>query len=110
MSNFFHSEIVQQTLSELDDLQKKLLIKIFDVPYSSIEEKREYVQTMRDFLEKQKVLLFRMSLSDDPEAQETKERILESAKIFGLKENQGLNDFFEMLENPIRELEKNLDI
>ncbi len=110
MSEFFDSELVQQTMIELEELQKELLLKIFDIPYCSREEKREYIKLMREFLEKQKLLMFRMSLSNDPEAQETKERILESAKVFGLKDNQGMNDFFEMLERPIDEIEKSFGI
>lgn len=110
MSEFFDSEIVQQTMEELEELQKKLLVKIFDIPYCSKDEKMEYIQTMREFLEKQKVLLFRMSLSDDPEAIETKQKILESAKVFGLKDDQNMNEFFNMLEKPINEIEKSFGL
>jgi uncharacterized protein (DUF1778 family) len=110
VSEFFNSEIVRQTMMELEEMQKELLLHIFDVPYYNIDKKKEYIKLMRNFLEKQKVLLFRMSLSDDPEAQTTKEKILESARLFGLKEDQGLNDFFQMLENPIKELEKSLNM
>lgn len=106
MSEFFDSEMVKQTMEELEQLQKILLTKIFDIPYCSNSEKMEYIKTMREFLEKQKLLLFRMSLSDDPEAIETKQKILESAQMFGLKKFQNMNDFFEILEKPINELEK----
>ena len=97
-------------MGELDDMQKELFLHIFNVPYYSNEEKKAYLQLMRNFLEKQKVLLFRMSLSDDPEAQLTKARVLESAKLFGLKDNQGMDEFFQLLENPIKELEKSLEL
>lgn len=106
MSEFFDSDMVQQTMQELEELQKKLLIRIFDIPYCSKEEKQDYIKTMREYMEKQKVLLFRMSLSNDPEAIETKQRILESAKVFGLKDESNINEFFDMLEKPINELEK----
>jgi len=90
VSEFFNSEMVRLAMNELEELQCKLLTSIFDIPYSSNEEKKEYLQLMRDFLEKQKVLLFRMSLSDDPEAQATKNKVLESARLFGLKEDQSM--------------------
>lgn len=109
MSEFFDSEMVRTTMSELGDMQEKLIMHVFDIPYYSNKEKKEYLQLMKDFLEKQKVLLFRMSLSDDPEAQITKDRVLQSAKLFGLKEGQGMDEFFQMLENPIKELEKSLE-
>ena len=109
MNEFFDSELVRETMNELEEMQSKLLMHIFDIPYYSNNEKKEYLQLMRDFLEKQKVLLFRMSLSDDPEAQSTKNRVLESARLFGLREDQNMEDFFKMLENPIKELEKSLE-
>ena len=109
MSEFFDSEMVRETMNELEEMQYKLLMQIFDIPYASNEEKKEYLHLMRAFLEKQKVLLFRMSLSDDPEAQATKNKVLESAKLFGLKEDQGMDEFFKLLENPIKELEKSLE-
>jgi CRISPR/Cas system-associated protein endoribonuclease Cas2 len=97
-------------MQDLEAMQKKLLMRVFDIPYSSNEEKKEYIQLMREFLEKQKVLLFRMSLSDDPEAIKTKEKIMESAQIFGLKDGQSMNEFFEMLEKPIKEIENSFDV
>jgi peptidase E len=110
VSDFFNSEMVRDTMDELEKMQEKLLMCVFEVPYYTKEEKKEYLQLMKDFLEKQKVLLFRMSLSDDPEAQITKEKILESAKLFGLKEGQGMDDFFEMLEHPIKMIEETLNL
>jgi len=110
VSDFFNSEIVRKTMIELEQMQDKILSGVFYVPYSSLDEKKEYIQLMREFLEKQKVLLFRMSLSDDPEAQITKDKILQSAQLFGLKEGQSMNDYFKMLEEPITKLEKSLDL
>lgn len=110
MSEFFESEMVKATMKELEEMQDTLLMNVLDVPYFSKENKKKYIQLMREFLEKQKVLLFRMSLSDDPEAQLTKKQILESAKMFGLKDDQNLDDFYKMLEKPIKELEKSFNI
>jgi hypothetical protein len=110
VSEFFDSEIVRTTMIELEEMQDKLFLHIFDVPYYSAEEKKEYLKLMRDFLEKQKVLLFRMSLSNDPEAQLIKDKIFESAKLFGLEEGQTMDDFFKMLEIPIKKIEKSLGL
>lgn len=110
MSDFFDSEMVRKTMMELEEMQGELLMHIFDIPYYSNEKKKDYLQLMRNFLEKQKVLLFRMSLSDDPEAKIIKEKILESARSFGLKTDQGMDEFFKMLETPIKKLEQSLDL
>lgn len=110
MSDFFNSEIVKEIMNELADMQEKLAGQVFVLPFMNQDEKREHLKLMRNFLEKQKLLFFRMSLSDDPDAQETKERILESAKMFGLVEGQGANEFFELMEKSIDKLEKSLDV
>ena len=109
MSNFFDSSVVRQSMKELGDLQEKLASQIFSIPFFSKDEKRAHLDLMREFLEKQKNLLFRMSLSDDPEALETKKQILQSAKMLGLKDGQGINEFFDLLENTITTLDKQLN-
>ena len=110
MSDFFDSEMVKSTMDELQEMQDKLLLNIFNVPYYTIEEKKEYLKSMKDFLEKQKNLLFRMSLSDDPQAQIIKEKVLEAASIFGLKDIQSMDEYFKILDNPIKMIEKSLEL
>lgn len=109
MSDFFKSEIVRETMEELADMQQELTQQIFQLPFLDSEAKRKHLTLMQEFLEKQKILFFRMSLSNDPEAQETKNQILESAKSLGLKEGQGMEEFFNLLEETLLRLEKTLD-
>lgn len=108
MSNFFDSSVVQQSMKELGELQEELASQIFLIPFFNKEEKRAHLDLMREFLEKQKNLFFRMCLSDDPEALETKNQILKSAKTLGLKEGQGINEFFELLETTITGLDEQI--
>lgn len=110
MSSFFDSEVVRESLFELDDLQNQLFIDIMNIPFLDKEGKREHLDRMREFLEKQKLFIFRLSLSDDPEAVEMKEKIMDSARMFGLKENQNINDFFNLMETSIKNIEDSLDI
>lgn len=110
MSSFFESEVVRESLFELDDLQNQIFIDIMNIPFLDKEGKKEHLERMKEFLEKQKLFIFRLSLSDDPEAIEMKEKIIESAKMFGLKENQNINDFFNLMETSIKNLEDSLDI
>lgn len=109
MSDFFSSSVVKQSMKELGELQEELATQIFLIPFFSKEEKRAHLDLMKVFLEKQKNLFFRMSLSDDPEALETKNKILESAKMLGLKEGQGINEFFELLETTITRLDEQIN-
>ena len=110
MSSFFESELVRESLFELDDLQNQLFIDVMNLPFLDKEGKKEHLERMKEFLEKQKLFIFRLSLSDYPEAVEMKEKITESAKMFGLKDGQNINDFFNIMENSIKKLEDSLDI
>ena len=108
MSEFFNSEIVRNTMIELEEMQRKIFSKVFDIPYLSSQEKTDYIALIREFIEKQKILFVRMSLSNDPEAQETKDQILESARLMGFHTGSNMLEFFEMLERPIKEIEESL--
>ena len=94
---------------ELEELQQNIFDELFSLPFASGNQKKEHLDKMKQFLEKQKNFVFRLSLSDDPEAVEMKERIMDSAKMFGLKDGDNLNIFFEKMEESIQGLEKLLD-
>ena len=110
MSGFFDSEMVRESLLELDEMQQKLVYDVFHLSEYNNEEKKEHLQLMRDFLEKQKIFIFRVSLSNDPEAIEMKNKIIESARMFGLKDNETIDHFFKKMESSLSNLEKTLDI
>lgn len=109
MTKFFDSEMVRESIQELDEIQQELFSSIMDIPFANDNGKKEHLDLMRQFLEKQKLFIFRMSLSDDPEAVEMKEKILESARLFGLEEGGGVDEFFKLMESQIDYLEKTLD-
>jgi hypothetical protein len=110
MSGFFDSEEVRKSVLELDEIQDKIFKQLLVIPFADNSKKQEHLDLMKDFLEKQKNFIFRLSLSDDPEAVELKERILDSAKLLGMDEGSTVNEFFDILESQINELEKSLDI
>ena len=109
MSRFFDSEVVRESVMELDKLQQKIFEQLLTIPFENSSGKQEHLNLMREFLEKQKNFIFRLSLSDDPEAVELRNNILDSAKIFGLPEGSSVNEFFDILESQIDTLEKSLD-
>jgi hypothetical protein len=109
VSDFFKSEIVRETMDELANIQQELIGQILQLPFLDKEGKKNHLNLMKKFLEKQKILFFRMSLSDDPEAQKTKDQILKSAKSLGLMEGQGMEDFFRLLQGTLDRLEETLD-
>lgn len=105
MSGFFQSEIVREAIKEMEELQQQIIKDTFKAPVMSKEQKKEHVELMRTFLEKQKNLYFRLSLSDDPEALEMKERIQEAAEFLGFKGNN-VNELFSEMENTLQRLDK----
>lgn len=109
MSGFFQSEIVRESIKEMEELQQQIIKDTFKAPIMSKEEKKEHVELMRTFLEKQKNLYFRLSLSDDPEALEMKERIEEAAKFLGFDGNN-VNQLFSEMETTLTRLDKIADM
>ena len=105
MSGFFESEIVREAIKEMEQLQKQIIEDTFKAPLMDKEQKKEHVELMRTFLEKQKNLYFRVSLSDDPEALEMKQRIEEAAQFLGFEGNS-INELFEEMENTLSRLDK----
>ena len=105
MSGFFESEIVRESIKEMEELQKQIIEDTFKAPLMDKEQKKEHVELMRTFLEKQKNLYFRVSLSDDPEALEMKQRIEEAAQFLGFEGNN-INELFEEMENTLSRLDK----
>jgi hypothetical protein len=109
VSGFFQSEIVRESIKEMEELQQQIIKDTFKAPIMSKEEKKEHVELMRTFLEKQKNLYFRLSLSDDPEALEMKERIQDAAKFLGFDGNN-INQLFAEMENSLERLDKIADM
>jgi hypothetical protein len=109
VSGFFQSEIVREAIKEMEELQQKIIEDTFKAPIMNREQKRDHVELMRTFLEKQKNLYFRLSLSDDPEALEMKERIQDAAKFLGFDGNN-VNELFAEMENTLDRLDKIADM
>lgn len=105
MSGFFQSEIVREAIKEMEQLQQQIIEETFKAPMMNKEQKKEHVELMRTFLEKQKNLYFRVSLSDDPEAQEMKQRIQDAAEFLGFEGND-INELFSEMEETLNRLEK----
>ena len=109
MSGFFQSEIVREAIKEMEELQQQIIQDTFKAPLMNREEKKEHVELMRTFLEKQKNLYFRLSLSDDPEALEMKQRIQEAAEFLGFKGNN-VTELFSEMESTLERLDKIADM
>ena len=108
--SFFNSEVVRAEMSVINELQEEVYQNVFKFPTMTKNDKLKHVELLEKLLEKQKVLYTRLSLSDDPEAVEMKERITQSATMMGLPAhvdmNIILNNMSQMLEVMKNQIDK----
>ena len=110
MSDFFKSDQVQSTIVELTSLQQQLVTEMPYLPMMKPEQKKEHLRTLKSFLEKQKLFFFRISLSNDKDALEMKDRLMEATKMFGVNdEMNNMDAFFAKLDDTIKDLEESID-
>jgi hypothetical protein len=97
-------------MSEISILQDDIYRNVFTFPTMNDEEKKFHISLLEKLLNKQKVLYTRLSLSDDPEAVEMKEKIIESAQMMGMPPNVDMNIIFNNMTRLIEVMKEQLDI
>jgi hypothetical protein len=107
--SFFNSEMVRAEMTEIAELQEEVYGSVFKFPSMSKEDKLKHVETMERLLNKQKVLYTRMSLSDDPEAQEMKERIMHSAVMMGMPPGTDMNIILNNMSRMLEVMKEQID-
>ena len=107
--SFFESEIVNEELEELHDLQNEIYGNLFDYSEMTREEKLYHIGLMEQLLEKQQILFTRLSLSDDPEAKEMRDGILDSAMKMGLSLGRDISDIFNNMKSLIEMMKFQID-
>jgi hypothetical protein len=100
--SFFNSEIVRAEMTEITILQEDIYKNIFKFPTMNLDEKKFHVGLLEKLLEKQRILYTRLSLSDDPEAIEFKEKIQRQAVMMGMQENIDIGVIFNNMESMIK--------
>lgn len=106
--SFFDSEIVQQEIEDINELQLIIAKEIFKFPSMTKYEKQEHIQVLADLLEKQQLLYTRVSLSDDPKAIQMKNQIVESSKLLGFGD-MDVHSVFNSMKMTIENLKLHLD-
>lgn len=82
--SFLDSEYVRAGLVEINEMQEDIYGDMMKFPQMTNEEKYEHISKLESLLEKQKIMYTRVSLSDDPEALQIKENIVNAAKMLGV--------------------------
>jgi hypothetical protein len=107
--SFFSSEVVRAEMTEISEMQEEIYSNIFKFPTMTKEERLDHVELLERLLEKQKVLYTRMSLSDDPEAQQMKDRIVESAMMMGMPPGTDMNIILNNMSRMLEMMKEQID-
>lgn len=107
--SFFRSEVVRAEMTEIAELQEQIYGNIFKFSTMTKQEKLEHVEILETLLDKQKVLYTRMSLSDDPEAKEMKERIVNSAIMMGMPSGTDMNIILNNMSKMLDLMKEQID-
>lgn len=103
--SFFKSELVQNEIDKITELQDKIYLHLFTFSEMTKEDKIDHVEMMEELLKRQQILFARLSLSDDPEAKVMKENVINSAKEMGFHDSD-LNQVFKSMEGVIDTMKK----
>jgi GTPase Era involved in 16S rRNA processing len=107
--SFFNSDVVRSEIAEISDLQEEVYTNVFNFSKMNKESQLNHVNLLQRLLEKQRVLYTRLSLSDDPEAVEMKERIAESATMMGLPPGTDMSIIFKNMSDLIEVMRQQID-
>ena len=99
--SFFDSEIVRAEMAEIHELQEGVYENFMRFPYMNNADKAHHINQLSKLIDKQKIVYARLSLSDDPDAKEMKEKIMESAKSMGLPANVDVAKLFDQMTEVI---------
>ncbi len=109
MSEFFSSEIVQDELNEINEMQQEIYDKLMNIRELSHEERVDHIDKLTILLEKQRIMYTRLSLSDDPKAIELLDQLKQSIVLMGFPEGTNLQTLFDGMKNTIDALKQYVD-
>ena len=107
--SFFKSEVVRAEMTEISELQEEVYQNVFRFPSMSKEEKLFHVSLLEKLLNKQQILYTRLSLSDDPEAKQMRDKIAESANMVGLPSHVDIRTVFKNMETILQAMRQKID-
>ena len=107
--SFFDSEVVRSEMAEIHELQEEVYTNVFKFPMMTKEDQRYHVEILERLCDKQRVLYTRLSLSDDPQAQKMKEKIIQGAASMGLPQSVDMNSLFTEMGQVVQKMKDQLD-
>ena len=107
--SFFQSPVVRAEMAEISELQEEVYSNVFKFPSMTKEEQLYHVQILNRLIEKQQILYARLSLSDDPDAKQMKEQIIESASMMGIPNGADMGKAFDQMSKMVETLKIQID-
>ena len=107
--SFFDSEVVRSEMAEIQELQEEVYTNVFKFPMMKKEDQRYHVEILERLCDNQKILYTRLSLSDDPEAQKMKDKIIQGAASMGLPQSVDMNSLFTEMGQVVQKMKDQLD-
>lgn len=107
--SFFDSDIVQEeikNIGKLSDLISNSVLVFHTLP---IPEMVKRVDDLQEMLDKLNLFYLRLSLSDDVEAQQMKEKIQKTAVLMGASDARNINEAFDGVQHLINNMRDELD-
>ena len=104
--SFFDSEIVRSEMAEIHELQEDVYENFMRFPYMNNADRAHHIDQLSKLIDKQKIVYARLSLSDDPDAKEMKENIMQSAASMGLPANVDVGKMFDQMSDVISHMKE----
>ena len=102
---FFQSEVVQQELTQMQDLYmdiNKMGLML------SLDQKKEQLQKMLRLIDLQQTMYMRVTLSDDPDAKQLVEQVKNAASMLGMPKEEVGPQFYDKLKENVHKMIKEL--
>tara|TARA_Y100001963_G_C6650474_1_gene385446 strand:+ start:531 stop:875 length:345 start_codon:yes stop_codon:yes gene_type:complete len=111
MSEFFDSDVVQDSLEDIEELQKRVQDGMLSYGGGFIEfwQEDEKLEDLEELFEKQQLMYVRMKLSDDPEAKKIVEKMKMSLLDMGMPKGMTVEQLFDQMKITITNLRRALD-
>ena len=107
--SFFDSDVVRAEMAQIQELQEEVYTNVFKYPMMTKEDQRYHVEILERLCEKQKVMYTRLSLSDDPQAKQMKDNIIQGASAMGLPKDVDINILFSQMGQMVEKMKDSLD-
>jgi len=109
MSSFFDSEIVQEEMKEIHELQSIVYNTSQDYASLPREEKIEHIENLTELLDMQRVMYTRLALSDDSNAKKMKAELEKSVILLGFPAGTDISVLFSGMSQTIESLRQGID-